>query len=49
MDEEMEEHKEQTRTTVKYMTKIYRHMEQSVNEKIVDCEARVQSQETEMK
>ena len=31
------------------MTKIYRQMEQSVNEKIVDCEGRVQSQETEMK
>ena len=49
MDEEMEEHKEQTRTTVKYMTKIYRQMEQSVNEKIVECEVRVEAQESEKK
>ena len=49
MDEEMEEHKEQTRTTVKYMTKIYRQMEQSVNEKIVECEVRVEAQEAEKK
>ena len=31
------------------MTKIYRQMEQSVNEKIVDCEAKVTAQELEKK
>ena len=45
----MEEHKDQTRQTVKHMTKIYRQMEQSVNEKIVACEAEVDRQELEKK
>ena len=49
MDDDMEEHKEQTRTTVKHMTKIYRSMEESVNMKIVECEKEVADQEAEKK